>query len=502
MISLSALALALIAAAYVVAPGAKLGVANASWTIAGVVAALGSATAWRRAARRDRGAWAAMFGAAVIWLLGQALWDLYAATTFPTSPNLADLLWLAFPAFAAAGVYRIGRTACRGHLLVSLELAPLVVAALAVIVALLWEHLHHTALSVPGIVTSFAYPLFYVCAALVMLQTVLAGAIDVRRNAGMAAVLAGLLIEAVAFILWAPMLFDGTYMAGTHAIDALWTVGMLMLGIGAWRADSAVAVPHFEEVTRRRAGVLPALAFVVVSGTQITYVLLGADRAPRLALALGLATVGATLIVRAALLRRQQGELFARLEERERELHEANARLARESRVDPLTGVGNRLRLREDFADLFSRAHRYGQGYCLVLCDLDRFKAYNDALGHQAGDDVLRRVAAILEGGTREGDHIYRYGGEELLLILPEQEIDAGHLVAERHRAAVEAAGAPHPANAPAGVVTLSAGVAVARPGEHPDDVLRRADRALYEAKHLGRNRVTVSPEPLVTAPA
>jgi diguanylate cyclase (GGDEF)-like protein len=160
---------------------------------------------------------------------------------------------------------------------------------------------------------------------------------------------------------------------------------------------------------------------------------------------------------------------------------------ARGRRPPVPAGTGHHL------ADLAARAKRYGQGYCLVLIDLDHFKDYNDEHGHQAGDGVLAQIAGLLSQTVREEDRAYRYGGEELLLVLRDQDLDAGRALAERHRAQVQRAALPHSFNAPHGVVTLSAGVAAAHPGETPEQVLRRADKALYEAKALGRNRIAVT---------
>lgn len=108
------------------------------------------------------------------------------------------------------------------------------------------------------------------------------------------------------------------------------------------------------------------------------------------ALCVGVVITGATLSARASRLRREQAALYERLQQREAQLREVNHRLGEESRRDPLTGVANRLRLEEDLVELSARTERHGGSYCLVLCDLARFKDYNDALGHQAGDDALR----------------------------------------------------------------------------------------------------------------
>jgi two-component system, cell cycle response regulator len=217
----------------------------------------------------------------------------------------------------------------------------------------------------------------------------------------------------------------------------------------------------------------------------------------------GLVITGATLGARASRLRREQAVLYEQLQQREGELRGANHRLSEESRRDPLTGVANRLRLDEDLVELSARTERHGGTYCLVLCDLDRFKDYNDALGHQAGDDALRHVATMLDGQTRAGDRVYRYGGEELLIVLADQDARAGAGVAERHRANVERTAMPHPLNPPTGVLTFSAGVAAAHPDETPTEVLRRADQALYHAKSSGRNQIALAAaEPLQRATA
>jgi two-component system, cell cycle response regulator len=163
-----------------------------------------------------------------------------------------------------------------------------------------------------------------------------------------------------------------------------------------------------------------------------------------------------------------------------------------DARRDPLTLLGNRLRMDEDLAAAASRVERYGHTYCVALVDVDHFKTYNDTLGHVAGDEALRQVAQVLTSSVRIGDMVYRYGGEEFLILLPDQTIGTATHVVERTRAAVEALGLPNPANRPSQSVTVSAGVAESS-ADSPLDVvgwLGRADAALYEAKGGGRNRV------------
>jgi diguanylate cyclase (GGDEF)-like protein len=173
----------------------------------------------------------------------------------------------------------------------------------------------------------------------------------------------------------------------------------------------------------------------------------------------------------------------ARVTAMHREMHEA-------ARHDAPTGLANRLRLAEDFEILRGRVARYGHAYCFALFDIDDFKGFNDSSGHAAGDSALRAVAKALKEGIRTGDAVYRYGGEEFLVLLPEQSVETATLAAERLRAAVEALAIPHPAG---GVVTISAGVAgLGDKVSGPDELFELADRALYRAKEGGRNRVEV----------
>lgn len=187
--------------------------------------------------------------------------------------------------------------------------------------------------------------------------------------------------------------------------------------------------------------------------------------------------------------------LHRKLAEQAAELERLNAVLLETARTDPLTGLGNRRRLEEDLAVLQERANRYGHNYCLALCDVDFFKRYNDRYGHPAGDEVLRQVARTLRSSLRASDSAYRYGGEEFLLILPEQTPDTSTIVLERVRTAVQQLAIPHLDSEAAAVVTISAGIAVFTPGatDHSGAWLQRADEALYRAKAGGRNRVEVA---------
>jgi two-component system, cell cycle response regulator len=189
---------------------------------------------------------------------------------------------------------------------------------------------------------------------------------------------------------------------------------------------------------------------------------------------------------------RRVTELHEKLRDQRASLERLNRLLFDDARRDSLTLLGNRLRLTEDLAAVAARVERYGHSYSIALLDIDFFKRYNDSFGHPAGDVALRTVAQSLAGSARTGDMVYRYGGEEFLILLPEQDLAGATAAIERIRLAVEALGIRHPNNPPTGVVTISGGIADIGPSVRLSvtDWLRRADLALYQAKADGRNRV------------
>jgi diguanylate cyclase (GGDEF)-like protein len=193
--------------------------------------------------------------------------------------------------------------------------------------------------------------------------------------------------------------------------------------------------------------------------------------------------------------------LHRKLSQQSAQLERLNRQLFDQSRTDPLTQLGSRLRLSEDLESIHARADRYGQSCCAVMCDVDFFKAYNDSKGHLAGDEVLQAVSRALMNATRTGDQVYRYGGEEFLILLPEQSLDDGLAAAERYRKAIEQLAIPHGSSPANNVVTISAGVAVLShsEGKSVGEWLNEADAALYGAKQLGRNRVLADEKPLAT---
>jgi diguanylate cyclase (GGDEF)-like protein len=173
--------------------------------------------------------------------------------------------------------------------------------------------------------------------------------------------------------------------------------------------------------------------------------------------------------------------------------------LFRAARTDPLTGVSNRLRLEEDLENLQAEVCRYEQRrVAIAMCDLDAFKLYNDHFGHLAGDDALRRIAHAIRSSLRRADHVYRYGGEEFLAVLPEQAPEDAAAAMGRSRVAVERLGITHAPGARHPVVTVSIGLASIPFAGHRSlrAAVARADQALYRAKAGGGNSLALEDAP------
>jgi two-component system, chemotaxis family, sensor kinase Cph1 len=197
---------------------------------------------------------------------------------------------------------------------------------------------------------------------------------------------------------------------------------------------------------------------------------------------------------------------FILQQQRVRELNhllgEANRHLAALASSDGLTGIPNRRAFDERLREEWTRAARSGRPLGLIILDLDFFKQYNDHFGHPTGDECLKRIARLLDDTRRATDFAARVGGEEFALLLPETGRDGALKVAEATRASIERLGiahpkSPQPTNA-GGIMTASLGVACLEAGkaDMAHDLMKLADRALYEAKRQGRNRVVLQASP------
>lgn len=195
-------------------------------------------------------------------------------------------------------------------------------------------------------------------------------------------------------------------------------------------------------------------------------------------------------------LRQHRDHLDELVAQRTVELARANAELERMARMDDQTGLSNRRYVMERLDEELRRAQRHGTPLSVMLLDLDHFKSVNDTYGHLAGDAVLLQTARVIQAAMRATDIKGRFGGEEFVTIMPQTGLDGATLFAERLRIAV---GAQIHREIDADFrVTCSIGVAAFGPGSASlSELLRQADRALYEAKRLGRDRICVAGESL-----
>jgi len=177
-----------------------------------------------------------------------------------------------------------------------------------------------------------------------------------------------------------------------------------------------------------------------------------------------------------------------------RDLVRANAELQSLSMEDHLLDIGNRRAMEVDLEHTHAAYKRYERPYGIVLLDVDYFKKYNDYYGHAAGDQALQMIASFLKETIRDADRLYRYGGEELLLLLPETQPDKALEAANRLVRGLAEGKLPHE-ESPLGRITISAGVTCAVPGQPMEtwkQVAELADKGLYQAKEAGRNQAVL----------
>jgi two-component system chemotaxis family response regulator WspR len=212
--------------------------------------------------------------------------------------------------------------------------------------------------------------------------------------------------------------------------------------------------------------------------------------------------IGLTYLLHVRQLKRSERRLTALLEDRTAELLErtaqlevANTVLEEMATIDSITGLANRRRFDVFIQQEWQRSRRTHQPLSLLMIDIDHFKAFNDRYGHQRGDECIQEVASVLRAaGHRPADLACRYGGEEFTLVLAETDAAGALAVAESIRRAVEGLQIVNE-GAPLGIITVSIGVGT-RSGEEYSraaELIAACDRALYEAKHGGRNRTATA---------
>ncbi|MYL82843.1 diguanylate cyclase [Desulfovibrio aerotolerans] len=268
-----------------------------------------------------------------------------------------------------------------------------------------------------------------------------------------------------------------------------------------WRAlkrfnISESALPPGSHILFHNATLWETYSVYILSGLAVlvaeTFLVLGLvlNRLRRRRAEAALAALNATLETRVTQRTRELHEANDQLGEAKEELEALNRNLELLSRTDSLTGLPNRRHAEEMLQDALVRFSRYGQGFAVALADIDYFKQVNDRHGHEAGDALLRDVARVMTKGVRHCDLVARWGGEEFLLLLPGTDLDGAGQLLERIRERLETASLRcGPARAS---VTATIGAAVVRCGDGVEDVVRRADAAMYRGKERGRNRVVL----------
>ena len=192
--------------------------------------------------------------------------------------------------------------------------------------------------------------------------------------------------------------------------------------------------------------------------------------------------------------RERTDQMRGRMEELEKEARKLHASLADEKRLsllDALTRIPNRLAYEQRLEDELDRFRRFGQPICLATCDIDHFKRVNDSYGHRAGDKVLQVVAECFASSVRSTDFVARYGGEEFVFVLPGSTLEDAQALMNRIREKVAEVGF-HFRGTPVSV-TVSCGITALRAEDVSGDAFDRADKAMYQAKDAGRNRVVAA---------
>jgi diguanylate cyclase (GGDEF)-like protein len=318
-------------------------------------------------------------------------------------------------------------------------------------------------------VVSVAYPVGDILLLAMMMRLLLGGA---GRDIAFGLTTASLSCFLVGDTSWAVINYRG-WVPGRlpgHLLGSLFLLAYVLFGAAALH-------PSMRSVARRsparRARLSPAQLAALTSASLIAPGLLAAEVARR-AVVDGVA-IAAGSVVLFLLVVTRMAQLLGQVDAQAQRLEEL-------VRIDELTGLPNRRALATALPGALEQARRTGQPLTLAVLDLDRFKDFNDEYGHQAGDRLLRGAAGAWTGQLRAADYLVRHGGEEFLVLFPGADVGEAAVVLERLRAAT-----------PAGQ-SFSAGVATWDGAQCADELITRADRALYQAKALGRSRTESAP--------
>jgi diguanylate cyclase (GGDEF)-like protein len=439
--------------------GAAIGLAGVGGLVVGV--------RWYRPPRR--GLWWLLAGGLCCIVAGDLVYGLYERVLHQSAPfpSLADGLYLAGCPLIGLALVGVVRTRTAGRDRVSWIDATIVASGFGLLswVFLMAPTATSNDLSVAGRLVALAYPVW----------DVLFLALLVRLLAGLGARLPALRLLAGGCALWlgydtvyALVLQYGSYDQGL-LIDLPWLLGFVVFGAtGLHRSMAELTQPVDHPTTRlswRRLALLTA-ASLIAPGLLLSQSLLAGDRVD------GIAIGAASMLLFLLVVLRIVGLV--------RQVEQQAEQLAALARRDGLTGIANRRTWDSDLPVALDRARRDGVALAVALVDLDRFKDFNDRHGHQAGDRLLKAATTAWNQMLRSTDLLCRYGGEEFGVLLPDAAAEQAAEVLERLRAVTPRS------------QTFSAGVARWDRREISDELVARADRALYAAKAAGRDRVMV----------
>jgi diguanylate cyclase (GGDEF)-like protein len=414
-----------------------------------------------------QGIWYCLAGGLALFLAGDVVYSVYAYVLLREPfPSPADGLYLASYPLLAAGMLVLIRSRTRGRDRAGLIDALMVATGLGL---LSWTFLMKPIAADPSLtlgsrLISLAYPLADVLLVVVLARLVTSPG---ARTTAYWLLAAAVLLQLGADVVYAVLTTVASYSGGL--IDAGWMLSYLCYGAAAlhpsMRSLSEVAPDRGARVSQRRLLVLAPVSLIA----PVLLLVQGARGMPIDWAALGLGSMVLFLLV------------VARMSGLVAQVQDQAAQLAALAHNDALTGIPNRRAWDLDLVREMARARRGGTPLNVALLDVDHFKRFNDLNGHQAGDLLLKTAAASWKAQLREGDMLARYGGEEFAALVSGCSLAETAAILERVRGAT-----------PLGA-TVSVGVVQWDGRETPEQLIGRADTALYHAKHQGRDRVVVA---------
>ena len=419
----------------------------------------------RRNRPGTRGTWWWLAAGQLLFVLGDLLFDLHERVWHTEAfPSAADGFYLAGYVPLAVGLLLLIRARTPGRDRASLIDATIIATGLGLLswVFLMKPVATDSTLGVVGRVISVAYPAADVLL-LALLARLLVGA-GVHNTAFR--LLAGSLVAMLAGDVGFAVLAQADTFTPNHVINITWLLAYVLFGAAALHPSMAAlsqqAVEQPRRLTRRRLSLLTCVSLIA----PILLLTQAWQRSGIDAAAIGVGSIALFLLV------------VARMAGLIRQVEQQAVQLETLAQHDPLTGVANRRAWDRTLPVEMDRARRARTPLAVAMLDLDHFKQFNDQYGHQAGDQLLKSATAAWQFLLRSSDLLARYGGEEFAVLLPGATLGQAVEIVDRLRVATPLA------------QTFSAGVALWHGDETSDQIVARADQALYQAKQAGRNQV------------